>query len=126
MTENDNTDDNDNLQLPAGLGDILGGGLMGKLNEMQTNMRRAQEELAAERMTISVGGDAVQVVVDGQQRFHHLTISPEALQAALTDREMLEDLILAAVNSALEQSQMLAADRLRGLSAGLGLPGFGG
>jgi DNA-binding YbaB/EbfC family protein len=122
----DDEDDDAGLELPAGLGGLLGGGLMDKLNQMQTNMRQAQEELAAERMTISVGGDAVQVVVDGQQRFHHLTISPEALQAALTDREMLEDLILAAFNSAIEQSQLLAADRLRGLSAGLGLPGFGG
>jgi DNA-binding YbaB/EbfC family protein len=109
------------LQLPPG----LGGGLMDKLNQMQAEMKRAQDELAQERLTISAGGDAVQVVVDGQQRLHHLTISPEALQAALTDREMLEDLLVAAVNSALEQSQTLAAERLRGLSAGLGLPGLG-
>jgi DNA-binding YbaB/EbfC family protein len=106
------------IELPPG----LGAGLMDKLNQMQAEMKRAQDELAQERLTISAGGDAVQVVIDGQQRLHHLSISPEALQAALADREMLEDLLVAAVNSALEQSQTLAAERLRGLSAGLGLP----
>jgi DNA-binding YbaB/EbfC family protein len=102
----------------------MGAGLMDKLNQMQSEMKRVQEELAHERLTISAGGDAVQVVIDGQQRLHHITLSPEALQAALADRAMLEDLLVAAINSALEQSQTLAAERLRGLSAGLALPGF--
>ena len=103
----DNEDDND-LQLPAGLGGILGGGLMDKLNQMQNNMRQAQEELAQERMTISAGGDAVQVVIDGQQRLHHLSISPEALQAALTDREMLEDLLVQYRNNPAEAKKLLS------------------
>jgi DNA-binding YbaB/EbfC family protein len=102
----------------------MGAGLMDKLNQMQAEMRRVQEELAEERLTISAGGEAVQVVIDGQQRLHHITLSPEALQAAQDDRELLQDLLVAAVNSALEQSQSLAADRLRGLSSGLGLPGL--
>lgn len=102
----------------------MGGGLMEKLTRMQEEMKRVQDELAGERLTISVGGDAVQVVIDGQQRLHHLTVSPEALAAAQTDREMLQDLLVAAVNSALEQSQTLAAERLQGLSSGLGLPGL--
>jgi DNA-binding YbaB/EbfC family protein len=106
------------MQPPPG----LGAGLMDKLNQMQAEMKRVQEELAHERLTISAGGDAVQVVIDGRQRLHHITLSAEALQAALADREMLQDLLVAAVNSALEQSQTLAAERLRGLSSGLGLP----
>jgi DNA-binding YbaB/EbfC family protein len=104
----------------------MSGGLMDKLNQMQAEMKRVQAELAHERLTISAGGDAVQVVIDGQQRLHHITLSPEALQTALTDREMLQDLLVAAINSALEQSQTLAADRLRGLSSGLGLPDLPG
>lgn len=102
----------------------LGAGLFDKLMQMQNEMKNAQDELAAERVTISVGGDAVQVVMDGQQRVHHITLSAEALAAAQQDREMLEDMLVAAINNALEQSQMLAAERLQGLSKGLGLPGL--
>jgi DNA-binding YbaB/EbfC family protein len=100
----------------------MSGGLMDKLAKMQSEMQRVQDELGQERLTVSVGGDAVQIVVDGQQRLHHITISAEAMAAAQDDREMLQDLLVAAVNSALEQSQTLAADRLQGLSSGLGLP----
>ena len=111
---------NKGLQPPPG----MSGGLMDKLAQMQAEMRRVQEELAEERLTVSVGGEAVQIVIDGQQRLHQVTVSPEALAAAQDDREMLQDLLVAAVNSAIEQSQSLAADRLQGLSSGLGLPGL--
>jgi DNA-binding YbaB/EbfC family protein len=102
----------------------LGAGLIDKLMQMQNQMKKAQEELAGERLTISVGGDAVQVVIDGQQRVQHITVSAEALAAAQQDRGMLEDMLVAAVNHALEQSQTLAAERLQGLSSGLDLPGL--
>ena len=101
-----------------------GAGLMDKLMQMQSEMKKAQEELAGERLTISVGGDAVQVVIDGQQRVHHITVSAEALAAAQQDRGLLEDMLIAGINNALEQSQTLAAERLQGLSSGLGLPGL--
>ncbi len=100
----------------------FGAGLLDKLNQMQAEMKRVQGELAEERYTISVGGDAVQVVIDGQQRVHHVIFSPEALAAGQDDREMLQDIVVAAVNNALEHSQMLAAERLQALSGGLGLP----
>ena len=100
----------------------FGAGLMDKLNQMQSEMKRVQGELAEERYTISVGGDAVQVVIDGQQRVHHVIFSPEALAAGQQDREMLQDLVVAAVNNALEHSQMMAAEQLTALSGGLGLP----
>ena len=106
------------------IGPSLNSGLLDKLMQMQNEMKNAQDELAGERVTISVGGDAVQVVIDGQQRVHHITLSAEAVTAAQQDREMLEDMLVAAVNNALEQSQMLAAERLQGLSQGLGLPGL--
>jgi DNA-binding YbaB/EbfC family protein len=102
----------------------LGAGLMDKLMQMQTEMRNAQDELAGERLTISVGGDAVVVVIDGQQRVHHITLSAEALAAAQQDQSLLEEMLVAAVNNAVEQSQTLAAERLQGLSSGLGLPGL--
>ncbi len=102
----------------------ISGGLMEKLSQMQEEMRRVQGELGEERLSVSVGGEAVQIVIDGQQRLHQITLSAEALAAAQDDREMLQDLLVVAVNSALEQSQALAADRLQGLSSGLGLPGL--
>jgi nucleoid-associated protein EbfC len=108
------------LGLPPG----MGGDLMEKLAKMQEEMRRVQDELAEERITVSMGGEAVQVVIDGQLRLHALTVSPEALAAAQDDREMLQELLVAAVNAAIEQAQTLAADRLQGLSSGLGLPGL--
>lgn len=108
------------LQPPPG----MGGDLLGKLAKMQEEMRRVQAELGDERLTVTVGGGAVQVVIDGQQRLHQVTVSPEALAAAQEDREMLQDLLVLAVNNALEQSQTLAAERLQGLSSGLGLPGL--
>jgi DNA-binding protein YbaB len=106
----------------APTGPDLGAGLMDKLMQMQAEMKKAQEELAGERITVSVGGDAVQVVIDGQQRVQHITVSAEALAAAQQDRGLLEDMLVAGINNALEQSQTLAAEHLQGLSSGLGLP----
>lgn len=95
-----------------------------QLAKMREEMMRAQDALAEERLTVSVGGEAVTVVIDGQQRFHHIQISLDALAAAQTDRDMLQDLLVAAMNAAMEQSQALAAERLNNLTGGLGLPPF--
>jgi nucleoid-associated protein EbfC len=106
------------MQPPPG----MGAGLMEKLGRMQAEMKRVQAELAGERLTISAGGDAVQIVIDGQQRVHHVLLSPDALAAAQSDRAMLEELLVSALNIAIERSQTLAADRLSGLSRGLEIP----
>src|SRR5574341_276707 len=100
----------------------LGGDLMQKIAKMQEEMMQAQEQLGEERLTVTAGGDAVKVVIDGKQRLHQIVISPDAL--AQGDVEMLQDLLVAAVNNAIEQSQTLAAERLQGLAGGLGLPGM--
>src|SRR5262249_6826955 len=88
----------------------VGAGLLDKLAKMREKMIQAQDDLAEQRITVTVGGEAVTVVIDGRQHVHHLVLSPEALAAAQTDREMLQDLLAAAVNSAIEQSQALAAE----------------
>ena len=98
-------------------------GWLEKITQMKNEMIRAQEELAGERITVSAGNEAVQVVIDGQQHVHHLTISTEALKAAQNDAATLQDLLLVAVNQAIEQSQALAAERLQGLTSGMELPG---
>ena len=102
----------------------MSAGLMHKIAEIKDEMTRAQDELAEQRLTISVGGEAVTVVIDGRQHVHHITLSPEAMAAARDDVEMLQDLLAAAVNNAIEQSQTLAAERLQGLTSGFDLPGM--
>ncbi len=102
----------------------LGGDFVQKIAKMQEEMMLAQEQLGEERLTVTAGGDAVKVVIDGKQRLHQFVISPDALAAARGDVEMLQDLIVAVVNNAIEQSQTLAAERLQGLAGGLGLPGM--
>jgi hypothetical protein len=95
-------------------------GLMERLAKLQDDMMQAQEALGEERITVTAGGDAVKVVIDGRQRLHSVEIKPEALG----ERELLQDMLVVAINNALEQSQTLAAQRLQGLSGGLGLPGM--
>src|SRR5690349_14137853 len=98
-------------------------GWMEQITKMKDEMIRAQEELAGERIAVSAGGEAVKVVIDGQQHLHQLTISPQALGAAQSEAQTLQDLLILAVNQAIEQSQALAAERLQGLTSGMGLPG---
>ena len=102
----------------------LGGDFVQKIAKMQEEMMQAQEQLGEERIAVSAGGDAVKVVIDGKQRLHQIVISPDALAAARGGVEMLQDLLVAVVNNAIEQSQTLAAARLQGLAGGLGLPGM--
>ena len=104
--------------LPVGLN---AGAMQQLAAKMKEEMMRAQEELSEQRLTVSAGGEAVSVVIDGNLRLHHLKISPEAI--AQGDIEMLQDLLVVAVNSAIEQAQTLAAERLQGVGGGL-LPGM--
>ena len=93
-----------------------------QLQELQRKMYEAQEALAHETVNSTVGGGAVTVTMTGQQKLTEVNIAPEALQ----DGEMLQDLIVAAVNDAIERSQKLAGDCMGAVTGGLGLglPGF--
>ncbi len=105
---------------PAG-GGGMGGGMMGQLRKMQEQMAAVQAQLAIDTVTASVGGGAVKVVMTGDQQCKSVEIDPELLKDA--DAEMLQDLILSAVNMALDQSRQLSQERMGPLSAGLS--GFG-
>ena len=102
-------------QLPKGLGDM--GGLMAQVQQMQAQMLKTQKELANETVNGSAGGGAVTVTVTGDQRCTAVQIAPELLEDA--DVEMLQDLILTAVNNALDTSREVAAERLGPLASGL-------
>jgi DNA-binding YbaB/EbfC family protein len=86
---------------------------------MQQEMASQQEALAAETVTVSAGGGAITIVISGHQRVQSIEIQPELLDPE--EIEMLQDLLVAAVNSAIEESQAMAAKRMENLTGGLGL-----
>ena len=98
-----------------------GGGMMAQLKRLQEQMEAAQEQLALETVTSSAGGGAVKVTMTGDQHCTAVEIDPDLLKDA--DAEMLQDLVLSAVNLALDESRKLAADRMGPLAGGI--PGLG-
>jgi DNA-binding YbaB/EbfC family protein len=99
-----------------------GGGMMQQLKMMQEQMESVQAKLSEETVTATVGGGAVKVVMTGDQRCREVVIDPELLADA--DAEMLQDLILSAVNMALDKSRELQAERMGPLAGGLSGLGF--
>ena len=96
-----------------------------QMMKLQEQMMQTQEALGEETVTATAGGGAVQVVMTGHQRVQSVTIDPEAVDPE--DVEMLQDLIVAAVNEAIERSQAMATERMGALTGGLGgLSGLGG
>ena len=93
-------------------------GMMQQLQKMQQQMAEAQEKLAVATVTATVGGGAIKVVMTGDQKCQSVEISPDFIKDA--DAEMLQDLVLSAVNMALDQSRALQ-EKLMGPLAG-GLP----
>jgi DNA-binding YbaB/EbfC family protein len=99
-----------------------GGGMLGQIQKLQQDMLKAQEALADETLEVTAGGGAITIVVTGQQRVKSIKLQPEVVDP--TDLDMLQDLLVAAVNEAIERSQAYAAEKLQGLTGGLGIPGF--
>lgn len=102
-----------------GLGNIAA--MMKQAQEMQSRMGEMQEKLAAIRVEAETGGGMVRVEMTGQQRVTQVSIDPELIDG---DREMLEDLLLAAVNQSLDKSREAAADQMKSLAGGLDVPGL--
>ncbi len=98
------------------------GDMMSQIQKLQEDMARAQEELKSETVTITVGGEAVTVVATGDQRIVSIQLKPEVVDP--DDIEMLQDLLVAAVNEALQRSQEVATNRMAGLTGGMSLPGL--
>ncbi len=99
-----------------------GGGMMAQLQKLQDEMAKTQEKLAEETVEVTAGGGMIKAVMNGKQKLVSITIAPEAVDP--DDVEMLQDLILAAINEAVERSTALAAERMNALTGGLGLPGL--
>ena len=94
-----------------------GGGMMSQMRKLQEQLEAAQAKLAETTVTATAGGGAVKVVMTGDQVCKEVTIDPELLKDA--DVDMLQDLILTAVNQGLEKSRELQAQMMGPLAGGL-------
>ncbi len=95
------------------------GNMMQQVQKMQEEMQKAQKELADKEVVGSAGGDIVKVVMSGQQQIKHINIDHEMIDG---DHEMLEDLLIAAFNDAMNKIADLQKTDLGGLTEGLNLP----
>ena len=94
-----------------------GGNMMQQLQKLQQQIETTQAELAEETVTATVGGGAIKIVVTGDQRCQSVELDASLLEDG--DVEMLQDLLLNAINSGLDQSREMAAERLGPLAGGL-------
>lgn len=94
------------------------GGLMKQAQMMQENMKKAQEQLAQVEVEGQAGAGMVKIVMTCAHDIRRVTIDPSVMD----DREMLEDLIAAAVNDAMRRGETLSQEKMSGFAAGLNLP----
>lgn len=96
--------------------------LMKQAKKMQDDMMKAQEALVEKQVEGSAGGGAVKVVVNGHKVVESITILPEAVDPS--DVEMLQDLVLSAVNDGLKKADEMAAQEMSKHTRGMNLPGM--
>jgi DNA-binding YbaB/EbfC family protein len=94
------------------------GAMMKQVQQMQAEMAKAQEELKEESIEASAGGGMVKVKMSGDLRLLELTIQPDAIDPE--DADLLQDMVLAAVNEAIRSAQELANAKMGGITGGLG------
>ena len=96
--------------------------LMKQAQQLQSKMAKMQEEMAEKTIEASAGGGMIKVVANGKQEVVSIHIEKEVVDPQ--DVEMLQDLILAAVNEALTQSQRMVSDEMSKLTGGMNIPGL--
>lgn len=95
------------------------GNLMKQAQQMQENLQKAQEELASLEVQGEAGAGMVSVTITGRHDVKRVSIDPQLMQE---DKEMLEDLVAAAINDANRRLEEISKERLAGLTQGMGLP----
>ena len=95
--------------------------LMKQAQRMQRQMEESQKELETKEFTATAGGGAVEVAVTGKKEVVRVTLDKEAIDPE--DKEMLEDLIMAAVNEAMKKAEDASAESMSKMTGGLGLGG---
>lgn len=96
--------------------------IMRQAQQMQKKMEEAQEEAANQVVEASAGGGMVSVKVNGKQELLEISIEKDVVNP--DDVEMLQDLIVAAVNEGMKKSQQIMQDKLQGITGGLNIPGM--
>ena len=104
----------------GGMGGGINMNMIKQAQKMQENMQKMQAELEAKEYSAQAGGGVVSATVTGKRELVSLTIDPEAVDPE--DVEMLQDMIVAAVNEALRAAESDAASTMQQLTGGLGLP----
>ncbi|MDD4363943.1 MAG: YbaB/EbfC family nucleoid-associated protein [Atribacterota bacterium] len=95
--------------------------LMKQAQEMQRKMENMKKGLAEKEVRATSGGGMVEVVVNGQQEIKEISIDPDIIDPK--DKEMLEDLVLAAVNEGIRQSKELVNEEMSKITGGMNIPG---
>jgi DNA-binding YbaB/EbfC family protein len=90
--------------------------------QLQAKLVKAQEELADMTTEATAGGGAIKIVIDGKQQVRSITIDPDVVSSG--DIEMLQDMMVAAMNEAVSKSQDMATNHLGKLTGGLNIPGL--
>ena len=98
------------------------GNLMKQAQQLQTKLARIQEEAAGKTVEASAGGNMVTAVVNGRLEVVSLRVDPTVLTAG--DAEMLQDLVIAAVNEGIRKAQKMMADEMGKITGGLKIPGL--
>lgn len=98
------------------------GKMMKQVQKMQADMAKMQEEMVHKTVETTSGGGMIKVVANGKQELVSIEINPEAVDPE--DVEMLQDMILAAVNEALRQSQEMVAKEMSKITGGMKIPGL--
>ncbi len=98
------------------------GNMMKQAQKLQAKMMKLQEELGAKTVEASAGGGMIKVVADGKQQVVSIEIEKEVVDPE--DVEMLQDLVVAAVNEALAKSQEMVASEMGKLTGGMNIPGL--
>jgi DNA-binding YbaB/EbfC family protein len=98
------------------------GNLLKKAQQLQEKMAKMQEELGEKTVETSAGGGMVTVLANGKQEIVSIKIDPEVVDKE--DIEMLEDLVLAAVNDALNQAKQMVSEEMTKLTGGIKIPGL--
>jgi hypothetical protein len=96
--------------------------ILRQAQQLQAKLAKAQEELGNMTVEASSGGGAVKVVLDGHQKIRSVEISPEVIAAG--DVELLQDLVMTAINEAVAKSHELVNKHLSSLTGGLNIPGL--
>ena len=95
-------------------------GMMKKVQKLQADMAKLQEELKKRTLEVTAGGGAVKIVISGEKEIQSLKISPEAVDPE--DTEMLEDLLIAAFNEAVKNVDEMTTSEMSKLTGGMNLP----